>query len=266
MNIQRNLEVYLLNKKIEELKKNWNILGSTDPMWAISSLEEKKGNKWDEIEFYTRGKIEIKEIMKIVDKLIPNLKRSRALDYGCGIGRCTLALAEYFDKVEGLDIAQSMIDIAIQNNNSFDNISYHTLDECNMSSYENGVFDLIYCTDVIQHINPAISLNLLKDFLRVLSQNGILIVQIPSEFDKELNNLQYLFNLKNNLSRICGKIFKKPVMEYHLININVLKKELQKNNAQILEILSDKRNGVKSYRYLITKFSPFADLKFRFLN
>jgi ubiquinone/menaquinone biosynthesis C-methylase UbiE len=247
--------MFLLNKEIEEIKKNWNLLGSKDPMWAISSLEGKKGKKWEEIEFYTRGKTEIKEIMKIVDKLYPNLKRSRALDYGCGIGRCTLALAEYFDNVEGLDIARSMINTAIQKNNSFDNISYHTLDECKMSSYENGVFDFIYCTDVIQHINPTITFNLLKDFLRVLSQNGILIVQIPSEFDNKLNNILYLFNLKNKLSRLYGKIFKKPVMEYHLININIVKKEIQNDNAQILEILSDKRKGVKSYRYFITKLT-----------
>ena len=33
------------------------------------------------------------------DRLVPALERRRALDFGCGIGRLTCALADHFDEI-----------------------------------------------------------------------------------------------------------------------------------------------------------------------
>ena len=41
-----------------------------------------------------------------------------ALDFGCGIGRLTQSLADYFDKVTGVDIAPAMISLANEYHNN----------------------------------------------------------------------------------------------------------------------------------------------------
>lgn len=41
--------------ELKELQRNWDILGKEDPLWAIISFEDKKGNKWDLAEFFASG-------------------------------------------------------------------------------------------------------------------------------------------------------------------------------------------------------------------
>ena len=78
---------------IKELKKHWNRFGETDPLWAILTQPDKKGNRWKLDEFFRTGEGEVATIMDYVRSLGINLRRSRALDFGCGVGRLTQALA-----------------------------------------------------------------------------------------------------------------------------------------------------------------------------
>ena len=48
----------------------------------------------------------------------------QALDFGCGVGRLTQALAEHFERVAGVDIAASMIARARQENRHGDRVRY----------------------------------------------------------------------------------------------------------------------------------------------
>ena len=92
--------------------KNWNKFGRTDPLWAIMTHPDKKGNKWEREEFFETGVKEIENIMKDIQSLDIHFQTNRALDFGCGIGRLTQALAIYFEEVYGIDIAPSMIKLA----------------------------------------------------------------------------------------------------------------------------------------------------------
>ena len=38
-----------------------------------------------------------------------SVRRSRSLDFGCGIGRLTQAMAEFFEVCDGVDISPTMI-------------------------------------------------------------------------------------------------------------------------------------------------------------
>ncbi len=102
--------------ELKELQKNWDQFGKQDPLWAIMTWEGKKGNRWNPEEFFEIGKQEIKDVMQYVEKLGLFQQRGRALDFGCGVGRLTQALASYFDEVVGVDIAPSMVMLAKQYN------------------------------------------------------------------------------------------------------------------------------------------------------
>ena len=50
--------------ELKELQRNWDILGKEDPLWAIITWQDKKGNKWDPAEFFASGRQEIGDVMQ----------------------------------------------------------------------------------------------------------------------------------------------------------------------------------------------------------
>ncbi|MEO7862527.1 MAG: hypothetical protein ABIU05_19265 [Nitrospirales bacterium] len=50
--------------ELNELQKNWNQLGKQDPLWAILTQQDKKGNKWTPDEFFETGRREIAYVME----------------------------------------------------------------------------------------------------------------------------------------------------------------------------------------------------------
>jgi len=67
-------------------------------------------------EFFESGLKEINAVMRYVESLGIDVSRRRALDFGCGVGRLTQAIANYFEEVYGVDIALSMIEQATKCN------------------------------------------------------------------------------------------------------------------------------------------------------
>ena len=97
---------------LRESQRNWDALGKADPLWTVLTWPEKKGNQWDTDEFFKTGADEIEAVMRSLESLGLDPPRGKALDFGCGVGRLTQALAGRFDEAHGVDIAESMIDMA----------------------------------------------------------------------------------------------------------------------------------------------------------
>ena len=94
--------------KFRELQESFHQWGLRDPLWAIATVPGKKGNLWDTEAFFQTGTLFIDEVMDVIDGLEIDLRRRSALDFGCGVGRLTQPLAEHFDHVVGVDIANSL--------------------------------------------------------------------------------------------------------------------------------------------------------------
>lgn len=168
--------------ELKELQKNWNQFGKQDPLWAILSKPGKKGNKWTPEEFFELGRQEIAGVMEYVQKLGLLQQRGRALDFGCGVGRLTQALAVYFDEVVGIDIAPSMVKLAQQYNRFGARCAYHVNDEDNLRLIQDQEVHFIYTNIVLQHMKPEYAKSYIKEFLRVLRPEGVLIFQLPSRY------------------------------------------------------------------------------------
>ena len=97
---------------LKDLQKNWNRLAKQDALWAVISWPDKKGGKWVPEEFFQMGKDDISSLFDHLKKLGVAIPRWHALDFGCGVGRLTQALAPHFDKAVGVDIAPSMLKLA----------------------------------------------------------------------------------------------------------------------------------------------------------
>ena len=174
-----------MRSTIEELRDVWEAHAKHDPLWAILSDSTKKGRKWDLQLFFETGHREISYLISRLSELNLCFKPRMALDFGCGIGRLTQPLAVYFEKVIGVDISRTMLDLAKRLNRCGDACQFILNEKDNLDLMESDSFDLIYASIVLQHIPPEIMIKYLSEFLRILRTNGILVFQLPSHRRKE---------------------------------------------------------------------------------
>jgi SAM-dependent methyltransferase len=250
---------------LRDLQKNWEHMGRNDPLWAIITSDEKRGGKWDAKEFFALGQREVADVMQYAAALRLDLVTRRALDFGCGVGRLTQPLAGYFEKVDGVDIAPSMIELARTYNRHGDRVEYHLNASGNLELFADGTFDFIYTNITLQHMEPRHSKCYLKEFLRLLTPQGILIFQLPSELRpaahpqpsavrRVIRHLapQGLVDLYHRVR--WGNL---PHMEMHGIRRECLVEFLEMHGAGIVDIADDQSAGDDwiSFRYCVRKRS-----------
>lgn len=165
---------------IDHLQEHWNKLGEQDPLWAILTRPDKKGGRWTIEEFFQLGVDEIKAVMEYLRSLGITARPARALDFGCGVGRLTQALAGYCDEVVGVDIAPSMIGQATRLNRYGERCRYLVNPGTDLTLVGAERFDLVYTNMVLQHMPRAYSAQYIAEFLRILSPGGVAVFQIPA--------------------------------------------------------------------------------------
>jgi SAM-dependent methyltransferase len=165
--------------QLDQLQKDWNDLAEVDPMWAICSEFGKSHGKWRVDEFFDTGKDKIKEALSIVDSTGVSLSRGVVMDFGCGVGRLTQALAEEFDTCYGVDVSPKMVELAEQFNRFGDRCKYILNSRSDLSIFDANFFDFIYTHIVLQHMPPELMKGYLREFIRTLKVGGILVFQVP---------------------------------------------------------------------------------------
>ena len=166
--------------RLSGLRRHWNEYGKSDPLWAILTAPDKKGNRWSIDEFLQTGRDEIARVIAYLDERGLNDRRRRALDFGCGAGRLTHALAPYFDQVTGVDIAPSMIDVARRLHGDVRGVEFKVNASDKLDSIESDSIDLVYTRLVLQHMAPRYVRAYLAEFVRVLCPGGVLLFQLPA--------------------------------------------------------------------------------------
>lgn len=164
------------------LKRHWGRLGGRDPYWAVLTDPDKRGGKWDVAEFFESGEAEIDAVLAQADRsgTAPAARR-RALDFGCGVGRLTQAMAAHFTRCDGVDISKPMLRIAREHNRFPDRCVYHLNAAPDLALFETSTFDFVYSTLVLQHMAPEYSRRYVRELVRVLAPGGLLVFQLPSQ-------------------------------------------------------------------------------------
>jgi SAM-dependent methyltransferase len=166
--------------KLRIQRKQWDHLAREDPFWAILNEPEKRNGRWDPEEFYTSGRHEIAGAMRWAAELGYPALRHTALDFGCGAGRLTQALAGWFDHVTGVDISPVMLDLARKHDTAGDRCNYVLNSENHLRQFESNHFDFIYSRLVLQHLPPRHARRYIGEFVRVLRPSGLALFQLPS--------------------------------------------------------------------------------------
>ena len=169
-----------MSDSISKSQEFWDSHAKTDPLWAILSDPSKVGRGWNLQEFMATGRREVSLLMYQIRALSLSVDRAAALDFGCGVGRLTQPLAQYFESVIGVDVSPEMIRLAEQINSNPDRVRYVCNVRPDLSVFAANQFTFMYSNVVLQHIEPAATLNYLRELIRVVATDGLLVFQLPS--------------------------------------------------------------------------------------
>jgi SAM-dependent methyltransferase len=166
---------------LEDLRRNWDRFAETDPYWAIYSVPEMRGGKWDVAEFFRTGEREIGQILEHARTLGLPLRRRAALDFGCGAGRLTQALGDRFETATGVDVSPAMIRLAEGHNRHGARCRYVVNGAERLPMIADRSMDFVYASIVLQHMEPRLQRGYVAELVRVLAPGGLLVFQVPSE-------------------------------------------------------------------------------------
>lgn len=167
-----------MEKQVTENQKQWEIFAQKDPFFYVDTTAKNPS------QFWKKGEDNFKTyILPILQKY--HIAKKICVDFGCGIGRHTFPLAEYFQMVYGVDVSENMLKLATS--------SSHERDINNVQFIQNNIFfsltksvDFIYCVNVFQHIED---IKFIESILKNLSHqiHGFAYLQ----FDTRPQSLLY---------------------------------------------------------------------------
>ena len=164
---------------IRDLHETWEALARQDPFWAILSDEERRHGRWEIRDFLKTGETEIGTLFARFDELSIRTSGNRALDFGCGVGRVTQALARRFNQVTGVDISETMIERARALSGSSSQLQFTHLKDGRLRIFKDASFDFIYSARVLQHVPERLIQSYIRELLRLLAPGGTLAFQLP---------------------------------------------------------------------------------------
>lgn len=165
--------------RFDRLARNWENLARQDPMWAILSDATRKGGKWDAAEFFATGREFVAWLGSWLGLHRIEVPRTRALDFGCGLGRLTQALAPHFEHVVGIDVSATMVDGAVGHNRFGAKVDYVHNVRPDLSVIASDSIDFVLSVIVLQHMRPEYAAGYMREFVRVLRPGGKAFFQMP---------------------------------------------------------------------------------------
>lgn len=182
-----------MRRALAQLRRDWTVLGSAEPLWAVCVDPTKRDGGWDDTEFLASGAAEIDTALARLEELGISPHRGKALDFGCGAGRLSHGLARHFDAVVGVDISEPMLAEARRLNRDTGQVTFLHNDATDLAMLDSASFDLVYTDLVLQHLPPPLARGYLDELLRVLRPGGALVLGIPSRERRTAKGLVFRY-------------------------------------------------------------------------
>jgi SAM-dependent methyltransferase len=168
---------------LAKIKLAWSHLGIVRPHFSVLTdkqfLPEQNGKHLDK--FWASGEIEAAQVERMLARYgFTDCGTKTAVEYGCGVGRVTTALARRFARVEAYDISQAHLTEARSRAQAVaaENIRFHLCADTFLDRLK--PCDFFYSRIVFQHNPPPVIDQLIKRALQCLKSGGIAIFQVPT--------------------------------------------------------------------------------------
>ncbi|MFI4969421.1 MAG: class I SAM-dependent methyltransferase, partial [Lysobacterales bacterium] len=183
-------------KELERLRRVWQTLGRDDPLWAVLSHARKRGRRWDVAEFFATGRREVDaQLAALAADGFP-LRHELTLDFGCGAGRLSRALATHFERVIGVDVSASMVEAARELNADVANAEFMENAAPRLGGIADASVDCVFSHITLQHIPGELSIGYVEEFFRMLAPGGVAVFQFVGGPDRSLRGR--LFGVASN--------------------------------------------------------------------
>ena len=201
--------------RLSESKTAWDDLGRMDPLWSILTAEGKRYGKWEIENFFRSGEEDVNALLSKATALGYPKRKETALDFGCGVGRLTRALGQHFEKCWGVDIAESMINHAMELNRDHKNLHFQVNDREDLSVFRDCAFDIVTSILTLQHVPRRCTIEAyITDFVRIVREGGIVVFQLPTYVP-----LIWLQNIRSKAYYLLRKVGFKPTVLYETLRL-----------------------------------------------
>jgi ubiquinone/menaquinone biosynthesis C-methylase UbiE len=223
---------------LKELQRNWEGLAQADPLWSICTDPANLDRQWTLDEFFATGKKEVDVVLQYVERMGISIDRaSPVLDFGCGVGRLTRALAEYFPECCGVDISPTMIALAQELNRNLPQCRFLLNDDATLKGWPDNSFGFIYTSIVLQHIAEPYSRKYIAELIRLLKPGGALVFQVPEGLRANaFAKVRVKLALRARLQSLLG-IQRACVMEMHCLTESLIRELISQNGARLVDVL-----------------------------
>lgn len=212
----------------------WQYFGKSDPYFGVISHEDFTQQNLDDARrsaFFDSGRNYVKTVLGLVrEHLDPSFSPSHALDFGCGVGRLSIPLAETCQSVTGLDVSDGMLAEARKNleSSGLRNVTFlKSDDELSAVTVE---FDFLNSFIVFQHIPPHRGMKIFRSMLSHLRDGGVGVLQFTYGFESSTTMARKalieaykvfppLWAIRN---LVKGAPWNEPMMQMNAYDLNAL--------------------------------------------
>lgn len=221
-------------------------------------IERYKVNSKDNMENLSRRKI------AVFDRVLKDKKFNRVLDAGCGDGRLAKLVKDRWGaEVYGVDVSRKGVELA----RGF-GIKAKVADISKKIPFANNFFDLVICTETIEHVADPDSL--LKEIHRILKPDGTLLLTTPN-LSSWTNRFLFVFGIypifmeASTEAKVGYGIFSRffnsqfLVGHIHVFNLIALTDILKFHHYSIEKIVGNRVPFVAPSSKIVTAIYNFID-------
>ena len=179
----------------------------------------------------------------------------RALDFGCGAGRLTIALADRVDTAVGVDISEPMLAKA-RELDTHGRCTFVHNDGADLARFSDASFDVVMSSLVLQHLPQDLARGYLAELVRVLRSGGALVVQLVTGPDSSLRGLLVRVLPLRAVRFLQRRVLRYPApMNMHPMGRTELESVATEAGARVVDAVDEPMYGGnwRYTRYYLTK-------------
>lgn len=160
--------------------REWERFGRENPYFGVLSDERYLQQNLDDDaleSFFASGREHVEQVISVAEAHLGRpLALRRALDFGCGVGRLLVPLADRAIEAVGVDVSPSMLEAVRRECDDRGVGNVVLVETADLPSLAPG-FDLITSSIVFQHIPSATGYELLSQLADLLGPDGVAVLQ-----------------------------------------------------------------------------------------
>ncbi len=218
---------------LERIGQYWEEAGREMPHWSVLTEDRYRPEAIEASidEFYASGRRDAALVEGLLERQgIPPESLPSAVEYGCGVGRATLALARLFDRVTGCDISRPHLALAAEQAEAriVDNVAWHH--STTAAPMPGDGWDFWFSRLVLQHNPPPVAAHLLRLAFAGLRPGGVAMFQVPT------HRTDYAFSIRGYLEAGASRA---PEMEMHVLPQGEVFALAREAGLEVLEVRDD---------------------------